>query len=306
MRTLVAFLVLALVAALPLASAGQAHGELASDAPVALAGDVTIAGDGVRVHHHAFRDGSLSGTVYSGYVIDRAVLQVPESEPQLCRQQYHGQREERTVLTADQSKPYEAIAFSLAQGAFGIAYVPEGNKLTNRLGLGETRASDAASAYLGPNPYRYQNQQSSGGASDWWAPAFPTAPFLTVPAGGFNTLGPLTLEVHWGDLQTVQRERERTFRAGVIEETRTINEGPLSPPYNCKVWAIHVLEFHQQVVVASIDQDGVDATNGFWGGGDLEPAFAQGDFIPPTGYWERTRTGDFATAPEVALGEGGL
>jgi DNA-binding transcriptional ArsR family regulator len=296
-------LVVTLVALLlPTAQAGQASGELTSDAPVSLYGDGRAVGTGLHLYHHAFREGSLAGKVYSGLVVEHAKLHVKETmppQPPEC-DAFEGRDETQTGPSADPQRIYTLIDFGLSQGSFARLTFP-GDALFSIGEVGAPKTLDRPFLYLGPNPYRHETQQSPGPQEPdaRWVPAFATEAFAAVPAGPFNTFGPLTLELEWGTMKTIQGERERTHRAGVFDESReTSSSNPLDPTTDCLVVVSRWVEFQQTVVMASIDQAGTDRTLDFWHGGSTGQAFSGSDEAPPEGYWDRGRGADFAHALE--------
>lgn len=290
-------LVVGLLFVAPIASAGDVSGELTSDAPIAISGAGTFLGPDLTVHHYAFRDGSLSGKVYSGYVVDKWTLHVPEDQPPACRDRFEGRAESESGPTADPNLIYTLIDFTVTSGSFARVAFPQ-NEVRVAIGaVGAPREDAAPSLDVGPNPYRYETQQpaASGAVPDRFAPVFPDGSFVGVPRSAFNAFGPLTVELLWGDLKTLQRERERVFHAGIIEDRRSFTEGPLATPVDCRVLETHIIEFQQQVTLISFDQEGADRVSAFWHGGTVGQAFSGGE-VPPDGHWDVARGPDFAAA----------
>lgn len=289
----------------PTTLAAEASGELTSDAPVRLFGDGQAVGSDLFLYHYAFRDGSFSGKVYSGTLTEHRWFQVAEGQPFACYSEYEGRHEFEKALVADPQTPYNVIDFGLVTGAFARTKFPNGLGFSIS-SVGDPQDSSEPFAYLGPNPYPHQGGVSGGASgtiggdeppeagADPFVPAFATDAFAAVPARAFNTVSSMNMELYWGEIKTVQRERERTFSAGVAEEPRpNPAPNPITPDPECKVIVTRWIEFDQITVVASIDQSGAERALAYWRG---EGSAQSADEMP--GHWERSRGADFAKALE--------
>ena len=286
---------IALLFASPLALAAGATGEITSDAPVRLHGGGKAVGEDLTLYHDAFRDGSVSGKVYSGLVIQHERIHVKERQPPTC-QQFEGDESSETGPTADPNLIYTVIDYSLTQGAFARLRFP--NDLLFSVGdVGATPDASQAFLYLGPNPYAATGGSRAENVPDDFTQAFATDPFVAVPAGSFNTVGPFTLELQWGELKTFQRERERVFKAGVFDEQREASpSSPVSGAVVCDVSVVRWVDFEQTVVVASIDQSDAERPLAYWSDG--QPGTR--DDAPPIGYWALGSSAGFASARQAA------
>lgn len=290
----------------PLAWAGTAQGDLASDSPVQLFGSGTVDG-ALTLYHYAFADGSLTGTSYNGRLINYTHLTVPNRPNQHygCREQYDGQESEEILFNVNVSKPDEHTQFKLLKGSLARLEAPRG--LPFRTPASSVEPAEAEPfAYLGPNPYLYQEVQTikDERPDKRLAPAFPTSTFLALPNGALHTDGGHTMEVHWGNLTYSRLGTTKTIPAGEFVDRRSLNSdflsNPLSEPADCKVLVTSILYFDQELSTVAIDQSGLArATSYYAGHAQLGDPLQPHEPAPPFGHWTRAKAPRFEAALEA-------
>ncbi len=297
-----------LLLATPSASAAQASGQLASDAPVDLYGSGTVKAPQVTVHHYATQDGSVDASVLGGSLVEESLFHVEgEGISAACYDRYESYTERRPIFTADPAKPFEQTRLRLLTGA--IAQLRFANDLEFHLtAYGETPTQDQLFARVGPNPYAYERQQPPATAvvDDSSAPVFPVRPFVTVPTSSFTTLDPFMLSAYAGTLEVIHDkmpgEPRATYAAGVIHETREADNPDPNPfaseTIECKVRIVRTYVLDATIALSVVGQEGAERPDAFWAGNDPEEVFGEGDGIPPHGYWSRERGPDLGAALE--------
>lgn len=297
MRNALALLLFAVLATATFAGSAPSTGQLASDAPVLLYGGGAVEAAQIRVHHFAFRDGSISGDIDVGRLWDHEVVEVAYNQPPECYG-FAGTTDDLLLSFNATEQPENRRKLQLVEG--GLAILHASGAFAFMVGEPPADSDDELFAYLGPNPYAYEGQQlpSENPPDEDFAPAFPNTTFAAAPTP-FTTATPYTLELHWGSLR-LQRltGQTATYEAGVRESTRYTSfdpsEIPPRTPVECRLHEVHVLQFELLSAATTIDQDGLDRAVGFWNGQAPEDAFAQAP--PPEGYWDRSRPEGFPDA----------
>lgn len=290
--TLGLFLLL-FVALLPTAAA-KSGGQFVSDAPVTLTGPVMASSGALTLHHAGFETGSLEAHVFEGRLIDRTTLFLPGNYfPNPSCAQFDGDVEEKILMSVTQVLDKVVVktrtgSLSRIVAAGGVANV-----------------TSAAPFELGPNPYHYESEQlpPEGPTHPTYAPAFPMGEFALVPGDTVDVREtPLTLEVHWGEIEATQRLVPHTYRAGIFEEERTAEvDGPIpgsKEQVKCPVNAVHELLFDMEKPYLTIRQEDVEGTRGFWAGHQAQDDIVPGDASPdaPEGTWDRKEAAEYDEA----------
>ncbi|HLE48328.1 MAG TPA: MarR family transcriptional regulator [Candidatus Thermoplasmatota archaeon] len=266
----------ALVVLAPLALA-QGSAELVSASPVELFGDVRAETAGLTLYHAAFENGTFSGTIYNGTVVERHRHVQPG-----CGLNY----EEEHVLQSVGAQDLRFITFEVHRGSVVTAGFA-GDEVV--VGQGVPSGS-APVAYLGPNPYAYAEAADPG--SNYYDPyearAFPIERFLVVPHGKVKaaTGGRVTLEM--GAVVTSQAGASSTHRSDVVfDQSECPSGGPLPFPSNPQRTTVKTIQFYFTSGVLEADQRLAEGTLAYWHG-------ERGLDDPPDtrpsrrGYWTRT------------------
>lgn len=279
----------------PTTSAGQASGEITSDAPIALLGTPRLVHEASPIYllHHAFSDGSLAGTTYDGSLIEERIFRANDpSNPPEC-----GTADEVTqviVLTAEAAKPWQRITFQLQSGAAARLVFHE--DVTFGSTAGEAQASEPV-AYLGPNPYQYDATQGPGLApNEAAAPVLPLQEFFVAPRKLLHTDARHEMDLHWGQLLATQEQRTHTYEATTYADHRDIPKPPPLPgTITCLGETIRLYHYAQNLTSLDIGQAGLQGTLDYYAGKTLL-ASPVATALPPEGYWWRKQANAFGDA----------
>lgn len=284
-RMLHRFPVLVLLAAILPAAAAGALGSLASDAPVALFGEVEASGSPVLLFHSAFEPGTLSGTVFAGQVVDRHRHINPCSGYQAY--EHHHVLFNVTADGVPAPLYFEVDESSLSVVDFGDASAAVGS------GPATGAASEAGTpaSHLAPNPYPIHTRQPPpppGSNTAIWARAFPTEAFLAIPAAdlGFPFSGVLFLEI--GNLTTTRSDQERVYRSETTTETVQCQPAPVIPPDDVEVPVYHSLRLQIESGAIEVRQGPLDRPLAYYQNEVVAtPPETDREPQPPQGYWPK-------------------
>jgi predicted transcriptional regulator len=279
-------LVFLVLATLPQVAAGPI-GTLDSDSPVDLFGAAFAGGDDLVLFHKGFAAGTLSGTLYSGNIVDR------ERRYDSCFPGSPPRETTRTLGTASSSTP-DPIYFEM--DARGLAIVEFGDELRAPAGSGDATAADEAgaepAAFVGPNPYPIQATDSGAGTdatAQGSVQAFPTGEFLVVPMDDLELPFTGTVVVPYGNLTLVQGGKATTFNSDPTSAPSSCAPPtPFTPPFSDPVF--HTFRIQADTANLKLRQQGVERILAFYDADAAAPTPTPNDYerVCPqseAGYW---------------------